>query len=235
VTATCDSTLLAARGLVCGYDGVAVVHGIDLEVRVGELVVLLGPNGAGKSTTLAALSGELAPLAGSVELFGAPARGPLDARARAGLAYIPEGRSVVPDLTVQENLRLGRGTVESAYRIGPALRPLARRRAGLLSGGEQQLLVVARALASKPRLLLVDELSLGLAPMVVAELLTALRRAADDGAGVLLVEQHAHQALSLADRGYVLQRGEIVLQGTARELAASVDELAATYLSRPSG
>lgn len=231
MTASSSSALLSARRLVCGYDGVPVVRGIDLDVHAGEVVVLLGPNGAGKSTTLATLSGELPALYGTVELFGKPARGRLDRRVRAGVAYIPEGRSVVPELTVAENLRLGQGPVEAAYEIGPVLRPLARRRAGLLSGGEQQLLAVARALAASPRLVLADELSLGLAPMVVDHLLGALRRVAYAGAGVLLVEQHAHQALAIADRGYVLQRGEVVLQASAAALAASVDELAATYLA----
>jgi len=225
-------TLLRARGLVCGYDGVPVVRGIDLEVGAGEVVVLLGPNGAGKSTTMAALSGEVRPLGGLVELFGGPARGGLDHRVREGLAYVPEGRSLVPQLTVDGNLRLGRGTTDAAYALAATLRPLARRRAGLLSGGEQQLLALARALAAAPRLVLVDELSLGLAPLVVHRLLTELRRAADRGAGVLLVEQHAHHALGFADRGYVMRRGEIVLEGTAAALAGSVDELAASYLSR---
>ncbi len=224
--------VLEARDLVCGYDGIPVVRGIELYVDAGELVVLLGPNGAGKSTTLATLAGVQAPLSGSVHLFGAAATGRLDDRVRQGLAFVPEGRSVVPTLNVVDNLRLGRGSVERCYEIAPLLRALARRRAGLLSGGEQQLVALARALAASPRLLLVDEMSLGLAPLIVDQLFGLLRRAADEGAGVLLVEQHAHQALKRADRGYVMQRGEIVLLGAARELLSSVDELTATYLAR---
>lgn len=224
-------TLLSTSGLTAGYNGVPVVRGLDLHVDTGEIVALLGPNGAGKTTTMLALAGELKVLDGSVELFGSPARGRLNRRTRSGMAFLPEGRSAFRSLTVRENLRLGIGSVDEALATGTELRPLLRRRAGVLSGGEQQILGLSRALAAAPRLLLADELSLGLAPVVVTRMLRAVREAADAGVGVLLVEQHAHQALAIADRAYVMRRGSVVLSGDAADLAQNVDELSASYLS----
>ena len=221
--------LLAARGLDAGYHGHPIVSGLDLEVRAGEVVALLGPNGAGKTTTLLTLAGDLPALGGSVELFGERTTSPLHRRARSGLGLVTEERSVFMNLTARENLRIGGVGDDEAASLFTELRPLLRRRAGLLSGGEQQMLTLARALARRPRLLLADELSLGLAPLVVRRLLGAVRRAADEwGIGVLLVEQHVQQALRIADRVYVMRRGQVVLEGLAREVG---DQIEAAYLT----
>jgi len=206
------------------------VRDLDLEVHAGELVVLLGANGAGKTTTLKTLAGVLRPLGGEVLMAGRSAHGPLHRRVRGGLAYVPEERAVFGGLSVHDNLRLARGSRRAAIELFPELRQLDRRRAGLLSGGEQQMLTVARALSRAPRLLLADELSFGLAPLVVRRLLQVLRESADAGAGVLLVEQHAHQALAVADRAYVMRRGTVVLAGSAAEVADRVDSLRESYL-----
>ena len=234
--------LLQVDGLVAGYDGVPVVHGIDMVVDAGEVVVLLGANGAGKSTTLLTLSGLLPALGGEVRFAGQPVtqrrRGtaPAVRLARAGLCHVPEDRGLFADLTVAEHLRLSRrrgegSATDSVPDRFPALARLADRRAGLLSGGEQQMLALARGLASRPRILLVDELSLGLAPLVVRDLMPVLRQIADeDGVGVLVVEQHVQLALSVADRAYLLRRGRIALSGSAAELAARLDEVEAGYL-----
>jgi branched-chain amino acid transport system ATP-binding protein len=225
-----SSPILAARALSAGYGAMPVVRNIDLEVRPGEVVALLGRNGAGKSTTLLALSGELRPLAGDVILDGAPARGGLPERAQAGLAFIPETRSVFKELTVAENLRLGRGPATRALELFPELRDHVNRRADLLSGGQQQILALARALAAEPRVLLADELSLGLAPLIVRRVLDAVRSAAERGIGVLLVEQHVRQALAIADRAYLLDRGEVALEGSAAEMITHLDEIERAYL-----
>jgi branched-chain amino acid transport system ATP-binding protein len=221
--------LLSARGMSAGYHKHPVVVGIDLEVRAGEVVALLGPNGAGKTTTLLALSGELPPLEGEVTFRGEPATAPLHRRARNGLAFVTEERSVFPQLTAGENLKIGRGKQEIALALFPELEPLLDRRGGLLSGGEQQMLTLARALSREPVLLLADELSLGLAPLVVARLLKAVRAAADErGVGVLLVEQHVKQAMRIADRVLVMRGGRIVLSGKASEVEGRLEE---AYLS----
>ena len=206
-----------------------MVRGLSLHVEPGEIVVLLGANGAGKTTTMLALGGVL-PSRGSVTFEGAPLRGPLHRRVRRGLGFIPEARAVFPRLSTRTNLRLGRGGIAGAVRLFPELERLLDRRAGLLSGGEQQMVTLGRALAAEPRLLLIDELSLGLAPLIVRRLLAEVRAAADRGVGVLLVEQHARQALSIADRGYVMRRGAIELEGTGAELLARLDEIEDAYL-----
>jgi branched-chain amino acid transport system ATP-binding protein len=224
--------LLVAKGVSAGYHGHPIVHNLDLTVRAGEVCVLLGPNGAGKTTTLLTLAGDLPALSGEVLLDGKPTKAPLHRRAHAGLSFVTEERSVFMRLSVIENLRVGRTDVDRALSLFPELKPLLRRRAGLLSGGEQQMLSLARALARKPKILLIDELSLGLAPLVVVRLLDAVTRAAhEDGVGVLLVEQHVKQALRVADHVLVMQRGQIVLRGPKDEVAGKVEELESAYLS----
>jgi sulfate-transporting ATPase len=231
VTSAPGDTLLSVRGLAAGYGDLAAVRDLDLDVLAGEVVALLGPNGAGKTTTLLTIAGELAPLAGTIECLGIPARAPLHRRVRGGLGFVSEERAVFSSITTLGNLRLGRGAGARALEVFPELEALLKRRAGLLSGGEQQMLTLGRALASDPRLLLVDELSLGLAPIVVQRLLRAVRAAADQGVGVLLVEQHAGEALSIADRVIVLRHGRVVMQGSAAELRDHVGDLESAYLS----
>jgi branched-chain amino acid transport system ATP-binding protein len=227
---------LAAHDLDAGYGAVAAVRGLNLEVAAGEIVALLGANGAGKTTTLMTLAGAIPALGGEVLLAGERARGPLHRRARAGVVLVPEERSVFMGLTVRDNLRVGRGAAQRVLEIFPELRDHLRRKAGMLSGGQQQMLTLGRALAAEPRVLLADELSLGLAPLLVARLLDAVRQAASDrGVAVLLVEQHIRSALEVADRVYVLRRGSVVLEGRAEELRARTDEIEQAYLHGPGG
>jgi branched-chain amino acid transport system ATP-binding protein len=206
----------------------AVVRDLDLHVGPGEVVLLLGPNGAGKTTTLATLAGVITPMSGEIRWEGRPARGPHHRRAREGLSLVAE-RSVFTGLSTRDNLRLGPGAPERAVGLFPELGPLLDRRAGLLSGGEQQILSLARALAHDPKVLMVDEMSFGLAPVVVERLLRAVRGAADRGIGVLLVEQPATRALEVADRAYVMRRGRVELGGRARDIG--VDDLRQAYLA----
>ncbi|HET6509034.1 MAG TPA: ATP-binding cassette domain-containing protein [Baekduia sp.] len=225
------TALLAAKDLAAGYDGHPVVHGFDLEIREGEVIALLGPNGAGKSTTMLTLAGDLPQIGGTVEILGQATTAPLHRRAKRGLAFVTEERSVLMGLTVAENLRLGRCDIARVLALFPELERLMNRRCGLLSGGEQQIVTLARALARRPRVLLADELSLGLAPLIVKRLLQAVRQAADeDGIGVLLVEQHVTQVLRVADRAYVMRRGRVVLSGDAADVSARVTELESSYI-----
>lgn len=230
-------TLLDIDGLSAGYDGVPVVRDLSLHVQAGEVVTLLGPNGAGKTTTLRAVSGLVARLKGEVTVLGGPVPRLRRAHevARRGVAHVPEGRGVLGQLTVRENLvlgvRRGRPDFDKALTYFPALAPLMERKAALLSGGEQKMLVMGRAILGEPRLLLIDELSLGLAPLIFAQLLPVVRQVvADTGAGALLVEQYAELALSHSDRAYVLSHGDLVLSGPASQLLADRARLDAAYL-----
>jgi branched-chain amino acid transport system ATP-binding protein len=227
---------LVVRDLFAGYQQVPVVRELNLEVRPGEVVALLGPNGAGKTTTLETIAGLNRPISGTIELSGENIGGtPAYALAHRGLALVPEGRALFPGLTVREHLRLAGGRnasrEEELLEMLPELQKCLGRKAGLLSGGEQQMLAVGRALVTRPRLLLVDEMSLGLAPVIVERLLPILRRAADElGASVLFVEQHVALALEISDRAYVLAHGRIRIEGPAAELRERRELLAASYL-----
>ena len=225
------TALLEAREVTAGYSGLPAIRGVSLTVEPGEVVALLGPNGAGKSTTLMALAGALTASAGEVRWRGKATTRPLHHRIRDRLSYIPEQRCVVNALTVADNLRLGGGHIGRSLDLFPELGDHLRRKAGLLSGGQQQMLALARALSRRPDCLLADELSLGLAPALVRRLLAAVRAAADTGVAVLVVEQHALQALEIADRGYVLVRGRVQLSGTTAALRDQLGDLERSYLT----
>ena len=231
------SALLTIENLNAGYGGVPVVRGLDLTVNEGEVVALLGPNGAGKTTTLLTTTGLIPIIGGDIKIRGTSIRGRRPYRlAREGTAMVPEDRALFFGLTVRENLRLSGGADHSkVFEYFPALEKLLERRAGLLSGGEQQMLAVGRALLMKPRLLIIDEMSLGLAPVIVQSLLPVLRRVvADSGCGVLLVEQHVQSALEVAERAYVLAHGELVLEGTSEQLRRDRHLLESSYLGEQS-
>jgi branched-chain amino acid transport system ATP-binding protein len=223
---------LEARGIAAGYGPQPVIHDVDIDVRPGEVVALLGANGAGKTTTLLTLAGELPLMRGEVRIDGTATKAPLYKRARNGLTFVTEEKSVFMGLTTRDNLRVAGVDLGEALTLFPELERRLHVRGGLLSGGEQQMLTLARALAREPRVLLADELSMGLAPLVVKRLLEAVRAAADRrGTAVLLVEQHVRKALRYADRAYVMRRGRIELSGTATDLNSRIDEIEDHYLS----
>jgi branched-chain amino acid transport system ATP-binding protein len=224
------NTILQAEAVSAGYHGIAVVRDLNLEVKAGEIVLLGGANGAGKTTSVMTLAGAMAPIAGTVRFKDTRSGQPTHKLVRSGLGLLIEGRGVVRGLSVTDNLRLAGVAPETAIELFPELEKRLSVSAGLVSGGEQQMLCLARVLGSQPSVIMADELSLGLAPIIVQRLLRALRAAADAGVGVLLVEQHVKSALAFVDRVVILQRGAVVMSGTADELRGDEDRLSGYYL-----
>jgi branched-chain amino acid transport system ATP-binding protein len=234
------SPLLAIQDLEVSYGAIAALRGVSLEVHPGEVVSLIGANGAGKTTLLRTISGLLLPRRGSIRFDGRElTKLGADRIVVAGVSQVPEGRIVFPNLSVRDNLDLGaytrrdragiRADLERMYSLFPRLREREKQRAGTLSGGEQQMLAIARALMSKPRLLLMDEPSLGLAPILVREIFRTVAEISRQGMTILLVEQNAHMALGIADRGYVMETGSIVLSDTRENLLRNA-EVKSAYL-----
>jgi branched-chain amino acid transport system ATP-binding protein len=227
--------LLELRNLRAGYGTIDVLHGVDLVLQPGQVYALLGPNGAGKTTTLAVCSGQIAPSAGQVLVYGREINGVTsDALARAGVCLVPEGRGVFPNLSVSENLRMfthgGTSFAElqdRAYTQFPRLKERRRQLAGTLSGGEQQMLAISRALATRPALLLLDELSMGLAPIIVEELYGRVADLARDGLSILIVEQFAQAVLGVSTIASIMLHGRIAYTGAPQQIA---EDLAAAYL-----
>jgi branched-chain amino acid transport system ATP-binding protein len=237
-TAPRSRPMLEVDEIEVRYGAIAALKGISFRVDEGEIVALLGANGAGKTTTQKTVSGMMRPVAGSITLNGKRIDGiPAHQLINLGICHVPEGRHVFPRMTVAENLDMGafrfktvdRDDLERVLELFPRLRERFNQQAGTLSGGEQQMLAIGRALMGKPRLLLLDEPSMGLAPLIVAQIFEIVREINQSGVTVLLVEQNAAQALALANRGYVLETGEIVLEGTGQELLAD-DRIRAAYL-----
>ncbi|MBQ6359842.1 MAG: ABC transporter ATP-binding protein [Lachnospiraceae bacterium] len=224
--------MLKATDLILGYDGVPVIFGVSLEVHEKEVVSVVGSNGAGKSTILRGLSGLIKPMAGKIEFMGEDiTRTPAHKLVPMGISHVPEGRQLFGKLSVQENLMMGAYTLkneadkkdalESVYALFPRLKERADQAAETFSGGEQQMLAIARGLMSKPKLLMIDEMSLGLAPVLVDKVMDSLKEIRATGITVLIVEQKVKEALELADRGYVLATGRILQSGTSAELLES--------------
>jgi branched-chain amino acid transport system ATP-binding protein len=237
------SALLVAEGLELGYGALSVCRAISLTIEAGEIVALIGANGAGKSTTLRAIAGLLTPRSGTIRFAGTDiTRLPAHERARLGIALVPEGRRVFPFLTARENLELGgfkhrgdaprvRRMIDGIFDMFPRLRERSTQNAGTLSGGEQQMLALGRAMMSEPQLLCLDEPSLGLAPLVVRDIFRTIRTINAGGTSVLLVEQNARYALVTASRGYVLQTGSVLVSGPCAELAKDA-RVREAYLGR---
>ena len=233
------SPVLTCTGLDAGYvAGRPVLRNVDISLEAGTVLALLGPNGAGKTTLLLTIAGLQPPLAGHIGLGGAPVRsGSPRAAVKAGVVLVPDDRSLFKGLTVAENLKLasrrGATTMEMIFDYFPDLKRRVKLTAGNLSGGEQQMLAIGRALMQNPKVLLVDELSMGLAPVVVESLLPVIRRVVDEtGAACVMVEQHVMLALEIADTAMVLAHGDIALQGDAKELAADEARIERAYLGR---
>lgn len=232
------SNILEIKGLVVSYGGIEAVKGIDLTVEQGKIVTLIGSNGAGKSTTLKTIAGLVKPKSGSITFQGEPLLGKsTDQIVSRGVTLVPEGRRVFPNLTVEENLRIGaylrkesiRDDLDRVYALFPRLKEREWQMAGTLSGGEQQMLAVARGLMSRPKILLLDEPSMGLAPIIVNQIYDLIRQIRDSGITVLLVEQNARKALGICDYAYVLENGKINLSGAGDELLRS-DAVRKAYL-----
>ena len=227
-------TMLKIDNIHVYYGAIHALKGVSLEVRKGEIVTLIGANGAGKSTTLRTVSGLLAPKSGAITFLGENIAGtPAHEIVKHGISQVPEGRRIFAEMSVQENLELGAFTrkdkdgvakdFELVYRRFPRLEERRKQQAGTLSGGEQQMLAMGRALMSRPKLLLLDEPSMGLAPLLIKEIFSIIEDINREGTTVLLVEQNANMALSIAHRAYVMETGRITLQGAAKDLAASED------------
>jgi branched-chain amino acid transport system ATP-binding protein len=234
-----SDALLSVRDLVVGYGGIEALHGIDLEVQKGQIVTLIGANGAGKTTTLRAISGLLRPRRGTINFMSKSIGGAKPHVITAmGISHVPEGRGIFANLTVQDNLELGaylrKGKIpqseyERVYTLFPVIRERIKQNAGTLSGGEQQMLAISRALMARPAVLLLDEPSLGLAPQLVQTIFRVIREINQEGTTILLVEQNAHMALEVAHRGYVMETGRIVLADSSKALLAS-DRVKKAYL-----
>ena len=235
-----ETPMLAARGVTTFYGAIQALHGVDIDVAEREIVTLIGANGAGKSTLLMTICGNPRARSGSIRLEGEEISNlPTHEIVRRGVAQVPEGRRIFPRMTVYENLQMGatladpghfQHDLERVFAMFPRLGERRDQRGGTLSGGEQQMLAIARALMSRPRLLLLDEPSLGLAPLIVRQIFEAIGRIArEEGVTIFLVEQNAFHALRLADRGYVLANGRVRLSGTGRELLANA-EVRSAYL-----
>ncbi|MBR4400257.1 MAG: ABC transporter ATP-binding protein [Synergistes sp.] len=234
------AALLEVRDIHCSYDHVPVIHGVSLEVNSGEIVAILGANGAGKSTTMRTIAGLMHPTEGSVVFDGKDiTKMPASSSIKQGLSYVPEGRRLFAKLTVRENLELGAFTnadknsvqerLEEMFELFPILKDRAGQTAETMSGGEQQMCAIARGLMSRPKLIMLDELSLGLQPSLVEKVFETVAEIRKRGVTILLVEQMVQEALEIADRGYVLQTGRVVYSGTAKELLDS-EEVRKAYM-----
>jgi branched-chain amino acid transport system ATP-binding protein len=239
-TAAAANPVLTVEGLNVGYGGVPAVRDFNASVRAGEILALLGPNGAGKTTTLLATVGALPVMSGTVTALGRPLDKRVERNARRGVTLVPDNRGVFHKLTVSDNLRLAKrkdgADLADVFEYFPKLKTLKGRRCGNLSGGEQQMLALAKALLAKPKVLLIDELSLGLSPIAVKDLLPRLRSIADEqDMAVVLVEQHIDLALAIADSAIVLHHGRVALSGPAHELRDQREKVEAAYFGRIDG